>query len=130
MIKSNLGKQIKRLRLYAGMTQEEFSKKVGVSRPTISSWEVDRTEPSMQDVQKMASVLGCSVNDIIGKYRDELLKSKNDEEQRLIAEYAQDEHLRRLILFAGANIPKDNREKFVDAVINTINVLNDIGKKG
>lgn len=32
MIKSNLGKQIKRLRLYAGMTQEEFSKKVGVSR--------------------------------------------------------------------------------------------------
>lgn len=77
MIKSNLGKNIQHFRKYANLTQQELADKVGVSRATISSWEVDRTEPSMEDVKKMASVLDCTLNDIIGNSKEDLIKDRN-----------------------------------------------------
>ena len=65
MIKSNIGKYIKYYRKVAGLSQDELAVKLGVRRQTISSWEVDRTEPSILDVQKMADVFGCKVTDIV-----------------------------------------------------------------
>ena len=65
MIKSNIGKTIKKHRKLAGLSQDELAAKIGVKRQTISSWEVDRTEPSIQDVQAMAKVFGCKVSDLI-----------------------------------------------------------------
>lgn len=117
MIKSNLGKQIKRLRLYAGMTQEEFSKKVGVSRPTISSWEVDRTEPSMQDVQKMAAVLDCSVNDIIGNYKNDLIRSHNIERIVTLSEKLTNDGQQEVIKFIEYMLYKDGEENRQDGNI-------------
>ena len=65
MIKSNIGKYIKYYRKVAELSQDELAVKIGVKRQTISSWEVDRTEPSILDVQKMADVFGCKVTDIV-----------------------------------------------------------------
>lgn len=69
MIKAKLGKTIKQLRKDAGLTQEELAKKLGVSRPTISSWEVDRTDPSPDDIKKLANALNCPVGNIIGSWK-------------------------------------------------------------
>lgn len=123
MINSEFGKNVKRYREALEMTQEELAIKSGYkSRATISLIESGKRDAGSREIAAIAQALKVDVTD--------LLTDETDAEQRLIAEYAQDVHLRRLILFAGANIPKDNREKFVDAVINTINVLNDLGKKG
>lgn len=113
MIKSNIGSNIKRYRKSMDLTQDDLAKKMGVSRPTISSWEVNRTEPAMQDIQKLAMILDCSVHDLLGNY------SENME----INEYLADPDLRRLILFAGGNIPAGDRGKMVDAIIFTIQAM-------
>jgi transcriptional regulator with XRE-family HTH domain len=113
MIKSNIGKNIRKYRVSAGLTQEEFARLMKISRPTVSSWEVNRTEPSMQDVQRMAEVLHCSVSDLLGSYTEDLE----------IDEYLSDPEIRRLILFAGGRMPQGDRKKLVDAIIFTIETM-------
>ena len=114
MIKSNIGNNIKRYRVAADLTQIELAEKMGISRPTISSWEVNRTQPAMQDIQQLAEILDCSVHDLLGNYAENME----------INEYLSDPDLRRLILFAGGNIPQGARQKMVDAIIFTIQAMN------
>jgi len=40
------GKDFKEIRTRIGLSQEQFSRKVGVSRNTIASWELDKAKPS------------------------------------------------------------------------------------
>ena len=102
MIKSNIGKNLKKFRQSAGLTQQELADRLGLSRPTISSWEVNRTEPSMNDVQKIAGILNCSIIDLLGDY-----KAAMD-----LDEYMQNKYLQQFILYAGAHQPKDNEAEF------------------
>lgn len=37
-------------RMYHGMTQEELAEKIGVSRQTVSKWELDTAYPEMEKV--------------------------------------------------------------------------------
>ena len=101
MIKNNMGSTIKRLRMYAELTQQMLADKVGVSRATISSWEVNRTEPTIQDVAHMAEAMGCTIEDITGDYaaalrRDEFLSrimfyanQMTEDDQKDIIKYMQ-----------------------------------------
>lgn len=62
----SIGMNIKRLRERAGMTQVELAEKMGLSSKTISSWEIDRTEPKMGKVEQLTRIFGCLKTDIIG----------------------------------------------------------------
>lgn len=62
----SIGKNIKRLRERADWTQVELAQRLGISDKTVSSWEIDRTQPKMGMVEKLADVLGCLKTDIIG----------------------------------------------------------------
>ena len=42
-----LGKQVYELRKKANLSQEQLAEKVGVSRQTISKWELGETVPDM-----------------------------------------------------------------------------------
>ncbi len=64
------------------MTQAELAERLGISNKTISSWEVNRTEPSMVDVEKMANIFGCTKSAIIG-LPDEIINGSED--ARLLA---------------------------------------------
>ena len=86
MIKSNIGNNIRDFRKAAQFTQAELAKAIDVSRPTISSWEMNRTEPSMQDVERLASVLNCKKSDLLGDYRDQLIKDANIQRMISLAE--------------------------------------------
>ena len=116
MIKSNVGNNIKKYRKQAELSQAEFSKKLGVSRQTISSWEVNRTEPSIGDIEKMCRVLGCTKEQLLKSYREDMV----------IEEYLQDDKLRELLLCAGGITPKENRDKFIDAFIYNYQMLRGI----
>ena len=63
----SIGKNIKALREKKGWTQAELATRLGVSDKTVSSWEIDRTEPKMGKVEALALVLGCLKTDIIGE---------------------------------------------------------------
>lgn len=99
MIKSNIGKYIKKYRTESGLSQHDLAARMGISRQTISSWETDRTEPSIQDVQRLADIFGCKKSDLIGAYQAEtdynvqtiaeLSKRLTDTQQRILIKYMQ-----------------------------------------
>lgn len=53
------------LRKKSGMSQEELGIKIGVSRYTISYWEIGKRSPSLHEAQKIAEVLNCSLDDLV-----------------------------------------------------------------
>ena len=52
-----IGKLIRELRLGAGLTQEKFAVKLGVTYPTINRWENGHTKPSPLAMQKIEQML-------------------------------------------------------------------------
>lgn len=77
MIKSEIGKHIKRNRENAKLSQTEVAARMGVTRQTISSWEINRTQPSIQDVERLAQIFECSIHDILGDYPNKLIQDRN-----------------------------------------------------
>lgn len=62
-----IGKNIKRMRERRGYTQEQLAAKLNVSNRTVSSWEVDRTEPSWAMMDQIADALNCQRSDLTGE---------------------------------------------------------------
>ena len=56
--------RIKNLRSAIGLTQEQLSKRVGVSRQTIISIENGRFNPSLELAYKIAKVFDCYIEDV------------------------------------------------------------------
>lgn len=56
-----IGEKIKIARQEKGFTQLELSKKIGCSRSAIACYETERRIPDFKDLQKIASMLGVSV---------------------------------------------------------------------
>ncbi len=55
---------LKLYRTKSGFTQENISKKIGVSRQTINSIENNRYHPSILLCLKLSKELGCKVDDL------------------------------------------------------------------
>lgn len=63
----SIGDNIRKYRLERGFTQLMLSQKLNVSEKTVSSWEVNRTEPSIGYIEELADILGCRKSDLIGE---------------------------------------------------------------
>ncbi|MEG2007156.1 MAG: helix-turn-helix transcriptional regulator [Raoultibacter sp.] len=61
----NLGNSLFHARKKNGLSQEEVSEKIGVSRQTISKWETNETIPDIYQSKKMARLYGISLDDLI-----------------------------------------------------------------
>lgn len=57
-----LGKKIRTLRKTRGLSQEDLAHLMGFKRSTISNWEIGRRNPSIQDVDGLARVLGVGLD--------------------------------------------------------------------
>lgn len=57
--KKEIGTNIKHRRCELGLTQEELAKKMHTTRQCISSWEQDRTQPSLALITELSKVLEC-----------------------------------------------------------------------
>lgn len=80
----NVGENLRIKRIEQGLTQNEVAKAIGVGRTTISSWEVNRTEPSIGDIEKLANLYHCLKTDLIGADTTDFLKLTSKEEIELI----------------------------------------------
>ncbi len=60
-----LGKQIKRYRKRAGLTQERLAEKVRVSTTHIGLVETGKRRISLKTLQKIASTLGLKVKELL-----------------------------------------------------------------
>ena len=61
----NIGKRLSDLRKKKKLTQLDLANKLFVTDKTISSWEADRTEPSLEMLVKLSEILDCSVGFLI-----------------------------------------------------------------
>lgn len=60
-----LGNSLFQARKKRGMSQEEVAEKLGVSRQTISKWELDETLPDIRQSKKLAVLYGLSLDELI-----------------------------------------------------------------
>lgn len=65
IVKTQFGLIIKQLREQRGLNQDELGAIVGVSDKTVSSWEINRTEPKMGIVQQLADFFNVSTDYLI-----------------------------------------------------------------
>lgn len=61
----DLGKKLSKLRKEKSITQAELANLLYVTDKTISSWESDRTEPSLEMLVKISEILDCSIGCLI-----------------------------------------------------------------
>lgn len=83
----NIGKRLNKLRKASNITQLDLANKLFVTDKTISSWEQNRTEPSLEMLVKLSEILNCSVGYLI--YGD---NPKNDVETEIKIKITKNEY--------------------------------------
>lgn len=76
----NIGNRIADLRKQKKFSQQELAERLFVTDKTISSWEINRTEPSLEMVIKLSEILDCSTSYLI--YGD-ILKNEIETEIKI-----------------------------------------------
>ncbi len=61
-----LGTNIRKFRNGKDMTQKDLADKLHVTPQAVSRWEADEVEPSIDTLKQMASLFGCSMDDLFG----------------------------------------------------------------
>ena len=85
----SLGRNIQFLRkIYNGMTQEQLAEKMGVSRQTISKWELDIVYPEINKVIDLCELFSCSMDQLIREDIDINNKAFSDIKVKKIAGFS------------------------------------------
>lgn len=71
-----LGNNIFELRKKKGLSQEELSEKIGVTRQTISNWELNETQPNPEQLKLLSKSLNVSVDELINNDIKTVLEEK------------------------------------------------------
>ena len=56
---------IRALREAAGMRQYELAARMGVKQASVSSWESGESNPSVENLKKMAYIFQCSIDELL-----------------------------------------------------------------
>ncbi len=89
----DVGKNIKDLRQGRGLTQDELAEKLFVSRQTVSNYELGRTRPDIDMLEKLAQVLETDLNTLLYGLPD------REEKRRVLKK-----KLLRLLIAAGIGL--------------------------
>lgn len=68
------GEKIQKLRKEAGLSQEEFSYQLGVSRQAVSKWERDNGYPETEKIVRMSRLFNVSLDYLLND--DDLSKNR------------------------------------------------------
>ena len=56
------GKKLREVRKSKKLTQKELAEQIGIKRNTYSDWENGKTEPSFENIVKLADLLDVSLD--------------------------------------------------------------------
>lgn len=65
----NFGEQLLNLRKSKNLSQEELANKIGVTRQTISKWELGDTTPDLKQLDSLTKVFDVSMNELTNNYK-------------------------------------------------------------
>jgi len=109
----DIGKKLKNARLSAGLTQEQVSAEILVSRQTISNWENEKSFPDIVSVIKLSDLYSVSLDTLL-KGDDEMMEHLEEStntvnsNKKLIAAIAANILLFTLMIALSGILP-DNR---------------------
>ena len=66
-----LGDNIKKYRKENNISQEALGEKLGVSRQSISLWENNQTQPSLENIVALAEIFNISTDDLLTRTKEE-----------------------------------------------------------
>ncbi len=108
VMKMNLGERIGDLRKRKKWTQNDLANKIFVTDKTISSWESNRTEPSLETIVKLSELFDCSASYLI--YGN---TKKNDVETEIKVKLSENE-FQEIEIFMKSNAKFLNESNQVD----------------
>lgn len=79
----NLGKKITELRKNNNLSQEELAEKIGVTRQTISKWELEETSPDINQAKKLSKVFNISLDELTNNDVKSILVEKVSNTEKL-----------------------------------------------
>lgn len=77
----SIGSRIQQYRIYNGLTQEQLAEKLGVSRQSVSKWEMEQSLPEIDKVVLMSKLFSIGTNEIL--LEDEDIKNLRPQEIHL-----------------------------------------------
>jgi len=78
-----IGKKILELRKKKGLSQEELAEKVGVTRQTISKWELSETYPDLNQAKNLSQVFNVSLDELVSNDIKDVLIEKTSNTEKL-----------------------------------------------
>lgn len=97
-----LGKQIKKYRTEANLSQEELADKIFVSRQTISNWENDKNYPDIKSLVLMSEVFRVSLDNLI---KGDLERMKKEIDTQEYAKFQKDSTIFTVLFIALLIVP-------------------------
>ena len=82
----SFGSIIKEHRMKAGLTQQAFAEKLGVTRNTVLYWESDKKRPSVETLREVCRLLDSPVSELLKDEAD--TQALNADERRLLEKFA------------------------------------------
>ena len=79
----NLGNKIMKLRKKEKLSQEILANKIGVSRQTISNWELNITNPDTDHIKKMSKIFNISIDEMLDNDIRDIMEEKISNTEKL-----------------------------------------------
>ena len=78
-----LGDQLLLYRKKSGLSQEQLGEEIGVTRQTVSNWELGETSPNPEQLKKLSKVLNVSVDELLNNDIQNVLVEKVNHTEKL-----------------------------------------------
>ena len=78
-----LGNKIYEHRKKLGLSQEQLAEKIGVSRQTISKWELGETSPDIKQAHMLSQIFSVSLDELTGNDMKEVIYEKVSNTEKL-----------------------------------------------
>jgi transcriptional regulator with XRE-family HTH domain len=60
-----MGEKIRQARENAGLTQKQLAEALGLDQSAVSNWETGKSEPVINNLRRLADILGCNPADLL-----------------------------------------------------------------
>lgn len=79
----NIGNKIIELRKKTNLSQEELAEKIGVTRQTISKWELEETSPDIKQAKELSKIFNISLDELTNNDIQSVLVEKVSNTEKL-----------------------------------------------
>ncbi|MBQ8293455.1 MAG: helix-turn-helix transcriptional regulator [Bacilli bacterium] len=117
------GETLKRLRQRKNISQDELAKELNVKQYVISSWEIGRSEPNIEQIKFLSTYFNIPTDYLLGK---DIIIVNDDKEFQIVINHfkqdVQDDAICEVIKILEKLNEKD-KAKIIKIIKNTIELL-------